>query len=86
MPAKVIPTKTTPAKTMPTKISPAKIALAKIALAKGKGKAKEETNVKLDFTIETIILIATKLGAYYKEAYCAGRYTLIITNNLLVNF
>jgi hypothetical protein len=73
-------------KTTPIKITPAKITTTKITPAKGKGKATErETNVELDYTIETIILTAKELSAYYKEAYYTGQYTLIIANNLLVN-
>jgi hypothetical protein len=91
IPAKVTSTKINPAKVTFTKITPTKIALAKIALikitpTKGKGKGKEcEANIELDYTIETITLIAAELSIYYKEAYYIGRYTLIITNNLLVN-
>jgi hypothetical protein len=78
--------KTTPTKTTPAKITTTKITPTKITPAKGKGKAIEyETNIKLDYTIETIILTAEELGIYYEEAYHVRRYTLIIVNNLLIN-
>jgi hypothetical protein len=74
------------AKTILTKVTPTKINPAKVTLIKGKGKGKErETNIELDYVIETIILIAVELGMYYEEAYYIGRYTLIIANNLLAN-
>jgi hypothetical protein len=62
---------------------PAKLILAKPTPAKGKGKVAD---IKLDPAIETITLIATELGVYYKEAYYIRHYTLIIINNLLINF
>ena len=46
---------------------------------------EHETDVKLDYATETITLTAKELGTYYEEAYYAGRYTLIIVNNLLVD-
>jgi len=71
--AKIIPTKVTPTKITLTKITPTKITPIKITLTKRKGKGKEyEANVKLDYTIETITLIATELGIYYEEAYYIG--------------
>jgi uncharacterized membrane protein len=67
---KVTLTKINPTKVTLTKITLIKITLIKITLTKGKGESKErEANIKLYYTIETIILIAIELGIYYEEAY-----------------
>ena len=53
-----------------TKIILTKVTLIKITLIKGKRKSKKyKANIKLNYTIETIILIAIELGIYYREAY-----------------
>ena len=67
---KVTLTKITLTKITLTKITLTKITPIKTTLIKGKGKGKEyKANIKLDYTIETIILIAAELGIYYEEAY-----------------
>jgi hypothetical protein len=58
----------------------------KAKIIPSKNKRKEyNSNIELETTIEIIILTAIELNIYYKEAYYTRRYTLILTNNLLVN-
>jgi hypothetical protein len=69
---------------------PAKITFPKNVKAtptKGKAKAKaNEVDAKSDTpATQTVQLTVTELGAYCEEAYRAGRHTLLLANNLLVD-
>jgi hypothetical protein len=69
---------------------PAKITFPKNAKAtptKGKAKAKaNEVDAKSDTpATQTVQLTVTELSAYCEEAYRAGRHTILLANNLLVD-